>query len=478
MQYDVFISHASEDKDGLVRPLVERLRESRIEVWYDEFTLRPGESLRRSIDAGLARSRFGIVVLSPSFFAKGWPQWELDGLVNRQVSGGTTVLIPIWHGVGHQEVAAYSPPLADKVAIPSSLGLDEVSRRILQVVHPEGSTLLIARDTLIDNGWEPPVVTDDWWLDVLEQSHERSFARLCFSLPYNLESPRGRGKTLAWAAMQQLWQDRADQDPITQLTHPIQALRFIDEQPGMREICEGQPATLLYFLPQLGVPGFGGYLEAAFDRALADSEMKHRSYGPLTTTLCDKELALHHPTFGAWTPRAIGCAFGQGPGGGLGPSAAFYDPIDYAVWFLSAKSDWLPRPHHAFLLDGMKSWAVWPWMQGVRNYSGFETEPETGALCDLLDDWHQRRRPHSAFELTENAKIDILARLSFSATILDLPESGEQLTRRFIGAGFIDAWFDQRRRAEARRRAGGRTARSRAEGEAARQRAKRAGRPK
>lgn len=72
MLYDVFISHASEDKDDFVRPLAERLRDEHIEVWYDEFTLRIGDSLRRSIDKGLAQSRFGIVVLSPSFGRNRW----------------------------------------------------------------------------------------------------------------------------------------------------------------------------------------------------------------------------------------------------------------------------------------------------------------------------------------------------------------------------------------------------------------------
>jgi hypothetical protein len=56
--HDFFISHASEDKDGLVRELAEALRTKGARVWYDEFTLRIGDSLRRNIDQGLANSRF------------------------------------------------------------------------------------------------------------------------------------------------------------------------------------------------------------------------------------------------------------------------------------------------------------------------------------------------------------------------------------------------------------------------------------
>lgn len=72
-QYDVFVSHATEDKDELVRPLAHGLQRRGLVVWYDEFELRLGDSLRRKIDLGLAASRFGVVVLSPAFFAKNWP---------------------------------------------------------------------------------------------------------------------------------------------------------------------------------------------------------------------------------------------------------------------------------------------------------------------------------------------------------------------------------------------------------------------
>jgi Domain of unknown function (DUF1883)/TIR domain len=90
--WDVFISHASEDKDAVARPLAEHLRDLGVSVWLDAFELRIGDSLRRKIDAGLAGSRFGVVVLSRSFFRKGWPQYELDGLVTRYVSGEQSLL--------------------------------------------------------------------------------------------------------------------------------------------------------------------------------------------------------------------------------------------------------------------------------------------------------------------------------------------------------------------------------------------------
>jgi hypothetical protein len=114
--YDAFISHATEDKDNLVRPLAHALTNLGSRIWYDEFELKVGDSLRQSIDKGLVNSRYGIVVLSPSFFAKNWPQYELNGLTAREIAG-RKVILPVWHNITKDDLLAYSPPLADKVAV-------------------------------------------------------------------------------------------------------------------------------------------------------------------------------------------------------------------------------------------------------------------------------------------------------------------------------------------------------------------------
>lgn len=133
-EFDVFISHASDDKDEVVRPLAKALRNGGLDVWYDEFELKIGDSLRRKIDSGLARSRFGVVVLSLDFFRKGWTNYELDGLVTRAVSG-EQVLLPIWHNVSKKEVNQYSPSLADKLARSTSTStVEEIAVEIIQVI--------------------------------------------------------------------------------------------------------------------------------------------------------------------------------------------------------------------------------------------------------------------------------------------------------------------------------------------------------
>ena len=136
-KWDLFICHASEDKDSVVRPLAKLLEKNGVKVWYDEFSLKLGDSLRQSIDNGLVNSRYGVVVISPDFFKRDWPQRELDGLVAREVVG-EKVILPIWHQIAAQEIRQYSPTLADKVAVTSEMGLDDVVSKILEVLESGG----------------------------------------------------------------------------------------------------------------------------------------------------------------------------------------------------------------------------------------------------------------------------------------------------------------------------------------------------
>lgn len=133
--YDVFISHASEDKDEVVRPLAIALKSQGLSVWYDEFEMKIGDSLRRKIDLGLANSRFGIVVLSKDFIRKGWTNYELDGIITKSVTGEQVVL-PIWHNITKKEVMDFSPSLADKLARnTSSFTVEEIAKEISEVIN-------------------------------------------------------------------------------------------------------------------------------------------------------------------------------------------------------------------------------------------------------------------------------------------------------------------------------------------------------
>jgi len=133
-QYDVFIAHASEDKD-FATPLAISLRKDGFEVWYDDFVLKLGDSLQQEIDKGLATSRYGIVILSRNFFNKDWTRKELDGLAAKE-KAGRKVILPIWRNITKEEVVFYSPTLAGLKAAPSRMGIAAITKMIIEVISP------------------------------------------------------------------------------------------------------------------------------------------------------------------------------------------------------------------------------------------------------------------------------------------------------------------------------------------------------
>lgn len=132
--YDVFISHASEDKDAVARPLAEALAQNGLQVWYDEFELKIGDSLRRKIDIGIANSNFGVIVVSRDFINKGWTNYELDGIITKSLNGEQTML-PIWHNITKREIINYSPSLADKLARSTTdFTIEEIAEEIADLI--------------------------------------------------------------------------------------------------------------------------------------------------------------------------------------------------------------------------------------------------------------------------------------------------------------------------------------------------------
>jgi TIR domain len=138
-KWDVFISHASEDKDDVAILLAQALRRGGVEVWLDQQELRLGDSLREKIDAGLANSRFGAVILSPNFLAKDWPRQELNALVAIE-DANKKVILPVWHRIDKKTLAAFSPILADRIAEDTANGIDGVASKIMQVVFEADSS--------------------------------------------------------------------------------------------------------------------------------------------------------------------------------------------------------------------------------------------------------------------------------------------------------------------------------------------------
>ena len=132
--WDVFLCHASEDKQVVADLLATQLSTANVSVWYDRFELTVGDSLRKKIDEGLAHCRYGVVVLSHSFFSKHWPQAELDGLASREVNGDK-VILPVWYGLTAADVLGYSPLLAGRLAARWEDGLTAVLDQLLKAIH-------------------------------------------------------------------------------------------------------------------------------------------------------------------------------------------------------------------------------------------------------------------------------------------------------------------------------------------------------
>ncbi|MBA3314684.1 MAG: TIR domain-containing protein [Planctomycetaceae bacterium] len=133
---DVFISHASEDKDVIARPLAEELIRLGLTVWFDEYEISIGDSLRQKIDDGLSQSAFGVVVLSHSFFAKRWTRRELDGLTAQEDATNRNRILPVWHEITHAEVSKHSPTLAGvRAARTSDQTVQQIAHEIAEVIR-------------------------------------------------------------------------------------------------------------------------------------------------------------------------------------------------------------------------------------------------------------------------------------------------------------------------------------------------------
>lgn len=140
--YDFFISHASEDKEEFVRTLYQALIDAGYKVWFDEITLKIGDSLTAEINKGLIKSKFAIVVASEAFIRKNWTRYEFESLVAQEMNSGTKRILPIWHGVSKDQIISFSPNLANKVA------LNTANQSIVEIVEALSELIPVDEDEL------------------------------------------------------------------------------------------------------------------------------------------------------------------------------------------------------------------------------------------------------------------------------------------------------------------------------------------
>ncbi|HEV2562629.1 MAG TPA: toll/interleukin-1 receptor domain-containing protein [Rhizomicrobium sp.] len=449
--HDVFICHASEDKDDFVRPLAEALRSHHIDVWYDEFTLTVGDSLREAIDRGLATSRFAIVVLSPSFFKKRWPKRELNGLVARETGEDRNLILPVWHRVSRSDVLGFSPPLADLLAVSSARGMKQVVNDLLKKIRPAESPLIVVRDFLIEKGVPPPVITDEWWLDIVE-TKEAEFAwpnlnhdwRWIFPLPFPGSRGRERGLNIGWTALQLDWAADAKERKICQLTHPEEVRAFMTEWPGLEELARLNPAILALYAPQLTIPGFDAGYADVFDELLPPEQIDKTDafrYGRPSTIdkkepLCGDFIAWRHPTYGNYTPGELSYEFVSAHDGLY--SRRVFNGFECIVWLLSSASEWMPQKLRQVLVQGFKNRTHW-WMTDV-----FQND-------DTLREAVFPKRP-SALRYTKAIKAALVNRVDQALREVGTSDDATCVTAKFIKAQFFEANHAEMKRMERQRR--------------------------
>jgi TIR domain len=179
---DVFIAHASEDKDNVARPLAQALTDQGWSVWLDELKLTVGDSLSGRIETALADTRFGVVILSPAFFAKEWPKRELAGLAAREIDAGAKVILPVWHNVDHAYILQHSPVLADRLGTRTSTGIDRVAHELALALRgsrdsESGPVDIAEQDVQIENDGDGPSLfsiptTADQQTKIIEEQPE------------------------------------------------------------------------------------------------------------------------------------------------------------------------------------------------------------------------------------------------------------------------------------------------------------------
>lgn len=136
-KYDVFISHAWEDKVAFVDEFVQELENLDINVWYDKENLTWGDSMRNKIDEGLKKSRFGVAIISPNYIADGkyWTKAEFNAIFQLESVNGK-MLLPIWHNISKKEVMQYSPILVDKLALNTTdMTPEEIAKELKKLLE-------------------------------------------------------------------------------------------------------------------------------------------------------------------------------------------------------------------------------------------------------------------------------------------------------------------------------------------------------
>ena len=135
ISYDVFISHAFEDKNDFANELALALKKKGLKVWYSGFELKLGDSIADSVNKALKGAKYGIVVISPIYLKKQWAMSEFNALLTQEAERNR--ILPILHNISVDEIKELLPVLADRYAVSSDKGLEFIVNKVMEVIKGE-----------------------------------------------------------------------------------------------------------------------------------------------------------------------------------------------------------------------------------------------------------------------------------------------------------------------------------------------------
>ena len=145
LKADFFICHASEDKEEFVRDLAESLIKNGANIFYDEYSIKLGDSLTDTINKGIKISKSAILVLSQYFFEKSWTQAELQAIFHKARVSNYKILI-IYHNITNEEVTEQYPLLADIKGINSKVDLSKIIEELFKAIDKKPTLTYIVTD--------------------------------------------------------------------------------------------------------------------------------------------------------------------------------------------------------------------------------------------------------------------------------------------------------------------------------------------
>ena len=111
-KYDLFLCHAWDDRKGIAKELYEKLTDKGVNAWFSEKDLKLGTNMLREIDKGLAKSRAGIVLVTPNFFER----IKGEGVADKELSAllAKDQLLPVVHNTTYDALRDVSPLLGSR----------------------------------------------------------------------------------------------------------------------------------------------------------------------------------------------------------------------------------------------------------------------------------------------------------------------------------------------------------------------------